>query len=112
MVYLKLIAFAFLLASGQILFKKAAEYMGQTLSIDTVVFNPWLITALCLYGAATILWVLILRTTPLSLAYPFAALGFIIVPMAAYFLFKEQISLTYIFGAALIASGIVLTQVK
>ena len=112
MIYLKLVAFAFLLATGQILFKQAALRMGEHLNIISFVLNGWLTAALVLYGAATILWVLILRTTPLSIAYPFAALGFIIVPIASYFIFKEEITLTYIGGALLICVGIIVTNLK
>jgi len=112
MIYVKLIAFSFLLASGQILFKQAALRLGETITITSLLFNGWLMAALTLYGAATVLWVLILRTTPLSLAYPFAALGFIIVPTAAYFIFKEELSIYYIFGAACIGAGIILTNMK
>lgn len=112
MIYAKLIAFSFLLASGQILFKQAALKWSQTGGILALLFNSWFILALTLYGVATLLWVLILRTTPLSLAYPFAALGFIIVPVASYLIFKEEISLSYIFGALMISGGIILTQMK
>ncbi len=112
LIYLKLLSFSFLLATGQILFKQAALRLGETISVTALLFNGWLISALALYGAATILWVIILRTTPLSLAYPFAALGFIIVPAAAHFLFKETLSVYYIFGVILIATGIVLTNLK
>lgn len=106
--YAPLIAFAFLLASGQILFKKAAlASAGKSLLLGLL--NWWMLVALVVYGVATLLWVAILRTTPLSVAYPFAALGFVIVPVAARVMFSEPLDLRYAAGAALIVIGIVLT---
>ena len=104
-----LVLFAVLLASGQILFKKAAMAVDNA-PLYIGILNVWTFAALALYMAATILWIVILRTTPLSVAYPFAALGFILVPVAGRFMFDEQIGWTYIVGAALIVSGVILTS--
>ncbi len=101
--------FALLLAAGQILFKKAALAAGDGPLVPGII-NPWTLAALVLYGAATMLWIVILRTTPLSLAYPFAALGFVIVPLAARWMFDEALSSTYLLGALLIVCGVVLTS--
>lgn len=111
-IYAKLISFSLLLACGQILFKAAANKIGDQITFNSLILNGWLIAALALYAGATFLWVLILRTTPLSLAYPFAALGFIIVPAAGFFIFKEEISIYYVIGASLIVTGIILTNMK
>ena len=48
--------------------------------------------AVALYAAATLLWVRILTTVPLSRAYPFVALAFVLVPAAGYLFFHEAIS--------------------
>lgn len=108
MQYPLLIAFAFLLSGGQILFKKAAmDSAGEPLLRGLL--NWWMLVALVVYGVATVLWVAILRNTPLSVAYPFAALGFVIVPLAARLMFSEPIDLRYAAGAVLIVIGIALT---
>lgn len=104
-----LLTFCILLAAGQILFKKAALVAGDGPMIPGIL-NIWTVLALVLYGAATIMWIGILQTTPLSTAYPFGALAFVIVPLAAYFVFNEQLSVTYLVGASLIFIGIVLTS--
>lgn len=103
--YLLLILFSVLLAMGQILFKKAALASNAIEGLFGLL-NPWLLAALTLYVFATALWVWVLKTTPLSAAYPFAALGFVLVPLASYLLFQEPISLKYLIGSALIVSGI------
>ena len=94
-----------MLSTGQVLFKKAA-ISGEGDGLIGMFLNPWMFTALCLYGAATMLWVWILRTTPLSFAYPFVALGFIFVPAAASVFFAEELSWRYGLGCAMIIGGI------
>ena len=104
-----LLAFSLLMATGQILFKKSALAIGEGQLIPGI-FNVWSFWAVAIYVAATVLWIAILRTTPLSTAYPFVALGFVVVPIASRYLFNEQLTTLYLVGAALIICGIVLTS--
>lgn len=104
-----LVLFSVLLATGQVLFKKAATAVSDA-PLYTGIFNVWTLAALVLYAGATILWISILRTTPLSIAYPFVALGFIFVPIAAHVMFDEQIGVRYMLGSLLIVFGILLTS--
>lgn len=107
--YLPLLIFAVLLAGGQVLFKKAAlASLGQPLFPGLA--NIWMLCALVVYAVATLLWVDLLRRLPLSVAYPFAALGFVLVPLAARFVFGEQLDGRYALGAAFIVAGILLTS--
>lgn len=106
--YLMLLGFSLLMATGQMLFKVAAD-AGRGKPMPLALFNGWLVMALALYGAATLLWVFILRSTPLSIAYPFAALSFVIVPIGAWALFGEPLGWRYAAGMALIIGGILLT---
>ncbi len=101
-----LICFALLLVGGQILFKYAAVRANPD-AMPLSLLNIWLFCALVLYGLATILWVWLLTFTPLAYAYPFAALGFVIVPLAGVYLFNEPLTWRYAAGASLIIAGIV-----
>jgi undecaprenyl phosphate-alpha-L-ara4N flippase subunit ArnE len=99
----QLVGFAFLLACGQILFKRVAiditgDHVAGTLS--QIAANPVAWLAVVLYGLATCLWIIILREVPLSVAYLFSALGFVIVPAAAHFIYQEPITVKYLIGAA------------
>lgn len=67
---------------------------------------PALWAAVVLYGGATLLWIYLLQTIPLSRAYPFAALGFVLVPAAGVLFFQEQVSGLYAAGAILIVVGL------
>jgi len=106
----QLVSFAVLLATGQILFKKTA--MGLSASIASLeglislALNMWFWLAMVFYSIATLLWIHILQNVPLSIAYPFNALGFIIVPLAALFLFKEPLNLQFVLGVFLILGGL------
>ena len=104
--YVFLVAFAVLLSAGQVLFKQAAV-VGNGKPFHVALFNVWMAAALVLYAVATGLWIWILRTTPLSIAYPFVALGFILVPLAAHYLFAEPLETRYAIGASLILVGLI-----
>ena len=107
--YAYLTGFAILLSFGQILFKKAAM-TGQGRGFLESFTNGWMIVALLSYIAATVLWIWILRTVPLSVAYPFAALAFILVPVAALFFFGEPLNWRHAMGGVLIVAGILIVS--
>lgn len=96
------------LAAGQLLFKQAAAALPAEPVLGDWLTNPWLYAALGLYGAMTILWIWILRHAPLSIAYPFMALAFIIVPLLARLVFGEPLSWQTLAGGALILAGVTL----
>ena len=93
-----------LLSVGQLLFKMAAMDM-KNIDIYSLL-QPKLILALCVYGIATILWIAVLRHTPLRIAYPFVGLAFLIVPVLSWFWMDEQISLNTIVGGTVILVGV------
>lgn len=106
------VGFALLLAAGQILFKSAALSLPTIWTLGDLTSTmriPALWLAILVYGAATVLWIYLLKTVPLSRAYPFAALGFVLVPAAGVLLFNEKVGLSYVGGAALIVSGLLIT---
>jgi drug/metabolite transporter (DMT)-like permease len=106
---LELICFPVAMAAGQILFKRAASHItpgaGSSWLIE-VSRLPTLWIAVALYAGATLLWVRILSTVPLSRAYPFAALAFVLVPAAGYLFFNESITLRHALGTTLIVVGV------
>ena len=93
-----------LLSIGQVLFKLAAMEM-KNIDISSLL-QPKLILALCVYGIATVLWIAVLRYTPLGLAYPFFGLAFLIVPVLSWLWMSEPINLNIIVGGSLILIGI------
>ena len=106
---LELLCFPMAIAAGQILFKRAASQItpgaGSSWLIE-VARLPTMWVAVTLYAGTTLFWARILTTVPLSRAYPFAALAFVLVPAAGYLFFHESITLRYALGAGLIIIGV------
>lgn len=103
--FIQLCSFSLLMAAGQIFFKMAAENAPQMNSLNAVfslALNPWFIGALALYAFSTLLWVSVLQQVNLSVAYPFVALGFVVIPLASYVLFKEPLNWQYGLGVVLL----------
>jgi drug/metabolite transporter (DMT)-like permease len=96
------------LACGQLLFKKAAAGLGG--GWQAWLLNGWLWAALLLYGAMTLLWIWLLRHTPLYLAYPFMALSFVVVPLLARLVLGEPAGWQTLAGALLIIAGVVVSS--
>ena len=70
--------------------------------------NSSFLTALVLYGAATLIWLSVLRNAPLSQAYALYSLSFVLVPLCAAVWFQEPLGWRYIVGSMLIIGGITL----
>ena len=95
------------LSAGQILFKMAASnFEFSATGLVSSLLNIKLIIALVVYFFATIMWLLVLKGTPLRVAYPFAALAFFVVPILAHFFLGETINWNTFAGASLIAVGV------
>jgi multidrug transporter EmrE-like cation transporter len=108
----RLLSFALFMAAGQVLFKKVSLMIPSLDSWRAIISlgsNVWFLLAISLYMLATFLWIDILREIPLSRAYPFIAIGFVLVPLAGYFFFAEPLNARYFAGVALIVTGIYLT---
>lgn len=95
------------LSVGQILFKLASESITFTgAGFVASLLDLRLLVALAVYGGATIMWLAVLKMTPLRLAYPFVALAFVIVPILAHFILGEKLSWNTFAGAVLIGLGV------
>lgn len=91
---------------GQILFRLSAERIDNARWAATTFGNPWLLLALVVYGAATVLWLHVLRTAPLARVYPLFALAFIVVPLLESLLLDEALRAQVLIGGAVIVVGV------
>ncbi len=98
------------LSGGQLMFRAgAANIKGEGLiALISGLQQPLLWTALVLYGSMTILWIQLLRSIPLNIAYPFIALAFGLVPLFSSILFNEPISTPQLCGILFIISGVMI----
>ena len=115
--YIFIIFAVFIIAVGQITFKFAAQSLRILPSQSLLALlrdNAWpfslVALALFFYLLSTLAWVHALRTIPLSVAFMFNSLAFIIVPIAGFLLFGEQVPRFFLPGIALIVTGIVLVS--
>jgi drug/metabolite transporter (DMT)-like permease len=81
---------------------------GTAYALAEVVMNGWLIVGAMLHILALTLWVVGLRHIELSVAYPFVALGVVLVSFLSYTFLREELGATRIFGMLLIASGVMI----
>ena len=94
---------------GQVLFKLAAD---RAKAVEGNVFWISLFTtgyfylSIVLYAVLTLAWFWILARVPLSRAYPFVALAFVLTPAFAAVLFDESIDVWYALSMALILGGL------
>ena len=73
-----------------------------------LLLNPWIISAFAAAFLASVSWMGAMTKFPLSHAYPFMSLNFVIVLMLSGWLFQEPLSLTKIAGVVLICVGTII----
>jgi multidrug transporter EmrE-like cation transporter len=111
--YVLVIASVLGVASGQLMFKQAALVGANRDSlIQAWLTNGWLWCAAVAYFVSTIGWIWSLRTVPLSVAYPFMAIAFIVVPVASHLLFGEPLRAHHIVGLVAIVVGLLFIQMQ
>ena len=107
-----LCAYAVAMAGGQLLFKAAALRLpsqGSVVEQALALLQSWQFAiALAAYLALTLLWVRILSSIPLSVAYPFVALAFAITPLWAALWFGEPLSARLLAGIIVVLCGLLL----
>jgi undecaprenyl phosphate-alpha-L-ara4N flippase subunit ArnE len=94
------------IAGGQIVFKLASLAWLPGSGVMGLIKVGWLLLGLLIYGLATLAWLTLLRTVPLSVAYPFFSLAFLIVPLLSWSFLDEPVRLRQWMGATLIAAGV------
>jgi len=102
-------------ALAQILLKAGMKQFGNIELKNNIIntsvsiaLNPYIITGFISYGVSIILWLWVLSKVDVSLAYPFQALGYIVVTIVAWLIFQEDITLTRIIALIFISIGLII----
>ncbi len=110
-----LVLWALLIATesaGQLFTKVAGDQLGQMdfnwQWLTQVARNPGILAAIASYLGAFFVWMLILRRSSLSLAFPLSSLVFVAVLLGAWLGLGEHISVLHWVGVAVIVAGIAL----
>ena len=101
-------------AVGQVLLKKGMGSMGPlTLSVDQlgnilwrIGTNPYVVIGLAIYVAGTVFWLTALSRVDLSYAYPFASLSYVVMLIASWQLFSEDITPLRLLGTLIVCLGV------
>jgi undecaprenyl phosphate-alpha-L-ara4N flippase subunit ArnE len=98
--------------SAQLLLRQAALTGAVPTNPLTLLRNAWFMGGLVAYGGSVLTWLFVLRRVPLSVAAPFVALVYVLVPLASRLLFADSVSprmwlgmLLVVFGVTLVATG-------
>ncbi len=70
------------------------------------VLTPWVLSGLAAAAVAALLWIIVLTRFDVSRAYPFMGLSFVLVLLLSHIMFREELSITSILGAALVIAGV------
>ncbi|WP_349984990.1 hypothetical protein ABRP17_010920 [Stenotrophomonas sp. WHRI 8082] len=113
--WLMVAATVVLTSYGQLVIKwQASAYtptanglMGKLPPVIQLLVQPWVISAFTAAFAASLCWMLAVSRLELSKAYPFMALNFLIVCIAAIPLFGETLTTAKIAGLAIVIVGLI-----
>ena len=99
-------------SAGQLFTKVAGDQLGQMdfnwQWLGDVARNPGILAAIASYIGAFFVWMLILRRSSLSLAFPLSSLVFVVVLLGSWLGLGEHISPLHWVGVAVIIGGIAL----
>jgi multidrug transporter EmrE-like cation transporter len=77
-------------------------------SLKQIASQIWVWAGLAIFAVSAVLWLFALSRADLSFAYPFAALGYVIIVIASILFLNEHVQPITWVGVVLIISGIVL----
>nr|WP_191091203.1 4-amino-4-deoxy-L-arabinose-phosphoundecaprenol flippase subunit ArnE [Pantoea stewartii] len=91
-----------LTCAGQLCQKQAARQTNRAN------LAGWLLASLIMLALGMVAWLLVLQRLPVSLAYPMLSINFILVALAARFIWRERMSPLQWAGTVLIVAGVAL----
>ena len=99
-------------SAGQLFTKVAGDQIGQMdfnwQWLAAVAVHPGILAAIACYIGAFFVWMLILRRSSLSLAFPLSSLVFVVVLLGSWLGLGEHISFLHWVGVVVIIGGIAL----
>jgi drug/metabolite transporter (DMT)-like permease len=112
---LLLVLFAVIAASaGQIMLKHGmqlavtrARASGGSLAIAAAT-TPWVLLGLAVFAVSAVAWLGALSRVPLNVAYPFNAMGYLVILAASVLVLHERASLLTWVGSLLVVSGLLI----
>ena len=101
-------------ATGQLMLKHgmtqaaaSARAEGRSLAVSAGL-NVWVVTGLIVFAVSALAWLLTLSRVPLSLAYPFNALGYLGILGASALVLHERVNVATVIGSAMVVCGLII----
>jgi drug/metabolite transporter (DMT)-like permease len=101
-------------ATGQLMLKHGMQLAtarvaksGGSLVISAAT-SPWILLGLAVFGISAVAWLAALSRVPLSVAYPFNALGYLVILTASILVLHERANILTWLGSLLVVSGLVI----
>ena len=101
-------------ATGQVMLKHGMQIAtsraadsGSSLALRAAT-TPWVLLGLVVFGISAIAWLAALSKVPLSVAYPFNAVGYLVILLASILVLHERANVLTWVGSLMVVSGLVL----
>jgi multidrug transporter EmrE-like cation transporter len=101
-------------ATGQVMLKHGMQIAssraadsGSSLALRAAT-TPWVLLGLVVFGISAIAWLTALSKVPLSVAYPFNAVGYLVILLASIIVLHERANVLTWVGSLMVVSGLVL----
>lgn len=101
-------------ACGQVMLKHGmqaasskAAHSGGSLAVSAAT-SPWVLLGLLVFAISAVAWLATLSRVPLSVAYPFNALGYLGILTASIVVLHERANVATWAGTLLVVSGLVI----
>jgi len=117
MSYFYIVLTILLTVYGQIVIKWQAMQAGELpygigakmfFLLRLALLNPWVLSGLLAAFLASLTWMAAMTKLPLSHAYPFVSLSFVLVVLSGALFFQEPLTWPKILGMACIVAGIII----
>lgn len=101
-------------AIAQVVLKRGMQIYGEVSAggvwtqLIPILKVPHVLTGFILYGLSSVLWIAVVSTVDLSLAYPMVSAAYVVVFLASWLILGEQISPLRATGLAVIVTGVVI----
>ena len=94
---------------GQVLMKVGATnaQISNPIAFLHTILNPFILVGLGAYVISSFIWLIVLTRLPLSVAYPFGALSYVFIVVAAIFS-GENVTIQRLLGVICIIIGILI----
>ena len=101
-------------AVGSLFLKLGSKRFNLHLSIKgmAATLKNWrIVSGAALYVCSAITFILVLKITDLSIAYPMSSMAYIFITILSYYFLKEKMNRYKIIGIVLIIMGVVLVKI-